>query len=1236
MAKNFLVLRYVLVFCAIFPFRTNATVGFMNDFFNRFPNLPFANMKSLEHIKNQGSMPERDSLLSDEPQPFKRQIQRSDRLLFKSKVLSAPKSDIQTTVLGTKENILTTSKYTADYKSTTQKPIPRSTRKRIFYSKPTAKSIRLTSPKPYARNSYYFNSFAIVATTPRSIHFPSSKSHKPILSTTTSPYQYSTPKTKAQNSESKFKELKKSFYFYADKYGSQHFVFPKDDELFDTQISRPRLTSDKGFYAYDPFRQSSVTKEPEEPVTLKNHFYYEDTHKMRGYHHHTKKKNKSKKGIVIKEKAVSGEVQNPIEQTKQNENMATTTEVTTTTTATITKTTTTATLLTTLETTPFTTSSTTTLSPSSISALPKLVLPRVPVRNIYRPETLKIDYNLPKEKNIHSHVHLPDRFSNGIVYSPFQYTPYNFQNFMSVAQNIPPPVPTYKYSYTPSTSIESYPKSSKILKTSTRPTFRTYTAYTPRYRLPKKQVTQEVVMPPYTPAPKPSSKGTTTVESTSPQPQYDNEEFVYYNDGGESKTFESLRTEPPQQKSAIVSQSELSAGINDLDIQENNSSSHNVHKQKKYAYRVIKNPNLPAYHSDVSAYPPHSQEYTQHPLDHPGNYLQIFKDPLAALNLSPEAFEKDIIYGIGKPGDKTYSFSVYPKEPGQDVLYGKAPTRQYSSYPPRPPPQGYTPYYPHPGVPPKYPGYSVLPPPPVYPAVPSIETNHPSSPEYKYHSKIIFKSKSGQERSEKHLFSKLEKEEKKEEKKYLPQDKIIKATFFEDDPNVEILTTPGSNIKYIKKRVRVDPSDIHLDDNKLDNNIIPESEKLTSKPEETKVVDFLELENTLEKPTMEPEFIETTVNDIEDLDKNPQDEDIQITPRPKRKIPNISEKNSFVYFKPTDKEDDNFLQHYVPQKTRFKPTVRHNATKQVTVEAEMQSYGPDTGNQALFLPDMKEEMTVSERLKQFMKKAVFKPPAFLSGFSPMSEDLKPMPVQGFQQSITTSNTKENNQNNSPKSNLVASNKDLEQIPAAGPTTRTTSPPTQTITQTPQIAKHIQNTNLVKDQNLQYKNGEDEAKLKLDNPEDLVQLIIQRYKKNNDHKKKFIDSKKKFNEVIEKKTKFTPLRPDNRRVYQNIKRLPPKPKPPQSLKDKLFGNLFRKLRKDNVDLNGGPITIHQQTQQAQRRLPQNFLHKFSRLGMRGTPPPSSQDTYRKFLKKIETKPSSVPGRFVESSIEKPNS
>ena len=469
MTKNFLVLRYAFIVCTIsLPNRTYAGDGFMNDFFNRFPNLPFANMKSLKHIQNHGSVPARDSLLLDEPRPFRRQIQRSDRLLFRSKVLSAPKSDIQTTNPGQKETILTTTRYTPEYKYTTPNPKPRSTRKIIFYSKPTSKPFQITSPKPYIKNSYYFNSLSIFATTPRSLHFPSSKSPKPFLSTSTSPYHYSSRSHKTANPDSKFNKLKKK---NADKYESQDFVLPKEDELFDIQISRPRLTSDKVFYAYDPFRQSSVTKEPEETVSLRNHFYYSDTHKTKGHHHHPKGKDKSKEGIVIKEKAVSGEVQNPVEQTNQNKNMATTRTVTTTTTTTITAKT--STELTMLETTPFTTSGTTTLSPSSVSAFPKINYPHNSVQKAHHPEVLKIDYKLPKEKNINSNVHLPVRFSNGIVYSPFHYTPYNFHNFMSVPEHLPPPVPTYKYSYTPSTSIESYTKPYKTLKTSTKPTYKT-------------------------------------------------------------------------------------------------------------------------------------------------------------------------------------------------------------------------------------------------------------------------------------------------------------------------------------------------------------------------------------------------------------------------------------------------------------------------------------------------------------------------------------------------------------------------------------------------------------------------------------------------------------------------------------------------------------------------------------------------------------------------------------------
>ena len=64
------------------------------------------------------------------------------------------------------------------------------------------------------------------------------------------------------------------------------------------------------------------------------HFYYSDTQKMKGDHCHPK--GKSKKEIVIKEKAVSGDVQNPVEQTNKTENIPTTTTVITTTTTTTT------------------------------------------------------------------------------------------------------------------------------------------------------------------------------------------------------------------------------------------------------------------------------------------------------------------------------------------------------------------------------------------------------------------------------------------------------------------------------------------------------------------------------------------------------------------------------------------------------------------------------------------------------------------------------------------------------------------------------------------------------------------------------------------------------------------------------------------------------------------------------------------------------------------------------------
>ena len=83
---------------------------------------------------------------------------------------------------------------------------------------------------------------------------------------------------------------------------------------------------------------------------------------------------------------------------------------------------------------------------------------------------------------------------------------------------------------------------------------------------------------------------------------------------------------------------------------------------------------------------------------------------------------------------------------------------------------------------------------------------------------------------------------------------------------------------------------------------------------------------------------------------------------------------------------------------------------------------------------------------------------------------------------------------------------------------------------------------------------------------------------------------------------------------------------QHFKNKLFGNLFRQFRKESIHLNGPATTIHPKTPKSKRRLPQTLLQKFARFGKRGTSPPSSQDSYREFLKKIETNAGKNKAKF----------
>jgi len=73
----------VLLGLTLLPAPTLPSDGFMQDFFARFPNMPFANMHSLE--AHSGGLPHRETLLEDVQ--VKRQVKKKKKLLFKSKVL---------------------------------------------------------------------------------------------------------------------------------------------------------------------------------------------------------------------------------------------------------------------------------------------------------------------------------------------------------------------------------------------------------------------------------------------------------------------------------------------------------------------------------------------------------------------------------------------------------------------------------------------------------------------------------------------------------------------------------------------------------------------------------------------------------------------------------------------------------------------------------------------------------------------------------------------------------------------------------------------------------------------------------------------------------------------------------------------------------------------------------------------------------------------------------------------
>ena len=392
--------------------------GFMQDFFQRFPHLPFGNLNSFKYLHDQGSMPVTNSLISaNDKFPF-RDEPRDNNKYLRNRVADVKSNDRT----ASNEISTPTTKKSEKPKPTTK--ITLRNKKKLFAKKPNSASSSTSNSSARKNKKKLFSKYP--KTTVKSLTKKPGYNNFRIVSTTPS---YGQKNSLPEFGTSKIKEMRNSFFSYSDKHNSQYFLYPQDKD-FHTQLLRPKLMSDSKYFAYDPFLQNPAGRTEAPPtVTLEKHFYYGDTTTMRPPAKYKIRRQKLKKGIVITEKAVSGEVHN-IAETEEPPPPVTTTTTTTTTATTIETTAATAAP-------PPPTTSTTTLSPSSVSELPAMVVSELPRA---RPPG-KYHYKLTTP-------HPRPEPGPGLVYSPLSYSQYDFHEFLPPHAAPGPAPPRLKYMYT--------------------------------------------------------------------------------------------------------------------------------------------------------------------------------------------------------------------------------------------------------------------------------------------------------------------------------------------------------------------------------------------------------------------------------------------------------------------------------------------------------------------------------------------------------------------------------------------------------------------------------------------------------------------------------------------------------------------------------------------------------------------------------------------------------------------
>ena len=924
-----------------------ASDGFMTDFFAKFPNLPFANVHSLEaHL---GELPHRETLLEDGQ--VKRQVMKVKKLFYKSKVLPEKSEDGD---LDGKIRIKS---------KVISGPTPKSKKKG---KKLLFKSRLLPSPStplpnvrpgkagsgtnyPVSSDQDYFDRFGLA----NPVHFQQQQ-RSPI--TTNLPNEFSTMDSKV--SKKRFHKLKSNFSYYADEYGSRHFG-PVSEDFFATQIVRPRVTAEKGFSAFDPFTHSPRKRRK---YGHKDHFYYEETKKIKSDKEHKKTSHEHKKvshehkksstfsltrkkipskvlyrkpkvGIVIKEKAVSGEVQNPSTSSTSPVHAASENELTTTVppgraelkslpfleveeegivseeeratpappvTETTPSTTTASTSPTSVPASKSTTKKTTTLPSSSVSSLP-------PLAKISHTSTLSLRYRITPSPSPHPPFH------NTYLGAPHQQ-PFDFNTFMTVPRYLPrlPDIPRHH-------TVEAPKHTKSFTKYLTRSTARPS---------PPPSSRPTSILPPYTPS--------SSISTPAPRPLYGQEEFLYSNEelDEEVKTYDSnfdllkVRPRSPPKSTSLKT-------------------------TKAYKYRVLpsitltSSPPPPLYGSSSPPPPSPSPTIPYPPIPtyvhslrpqlhrpyipsragppHPADNLHIYKDP----------------YDLPPPPPPYLPYQSKPPHPADSLhIFKNREEALAALYPPPRPvyldrPSSYLP--PLLPAPPATAGY--------IPPAPLTHYNPPSTPSTllkngKYKSKIHYKPKGETSRKDFDINDDIDSVPKE-----MPRNMIIKGDFFETigDPDVRLRELTSESIKdrdfeqeYTKTRVAVNES------------IFNEEERIES------ISNQISLEETLERPSTNS--IETTV---ETLGASPD--------RPKRKtaMPWPTKESFKRKFKPSDRTYNS------PRENGF-------LSDTFIDKAEKRFSEDDQGSERV----VSEQISVSQQLEKLMSKAIFQPPTFLTGFTP--------------------------------------------------------------------------------------------------------------------------------------------------------------------------------------------------------------------------------------------------------------